>query len=169
MAPPPWVAAVDVLQGQGIGQGDERHRHQEFLKFLRRLDQAFPGETSLHLVLDTYGTHTHPRVQAWLKRHPRFLPHFVPTSSRWLNLVERWLGELTSKRVRRGSFCSVQDLEAAITEFLEAWNETPNPFVWTATVDSIQEKLTRCRQPLEQIHPGCTRPRGRKAKENLSS
>jgi len=162
-------AALEVLQGRVIGQCYERHRHQEFLKFLRHLEQEFPGQTPLHLVMDNYGTHKHPRVQAWLKRHPRFTPHFVPTSSSWLNLVERWFGELTSKRVRRGSFYSVQDLETAITEFLEAWNENPNPFVWTATVDSIQEKLNRCRQTLEQIQPGCTRPRGRKAKKNLSS
>jgi len=162
-------AALELLQGRVIGQCYERHRHQEFLKFLRRLDQEFPGETTLHLVMDNYGTHKHPRVQAWLKRHPRFTPHFVPTSSSWLNLVERWFGELTAKRVRRGSFYSVHDLESAITEFLQAWNENPKPFVWTATVDSIQEKLNRCRQTLEQIQPGCTRPRGRKAKKNLSS
>ena len=93
----------------------------------------------------------------------------MPTSSSWLNLVERWFGELTSKRVRRGCFYSVQDLEIAITEFLEAWNENPKPFVWTATVDSIQEKLNRCRQTLEQIQPGCTGPRRRKAKKKLSS
>lgn len=162
-------AALEVLQGRVIGQCYERHRHQEFLKFLRRLDQEFPGKTPLHLVMDNYGTHKHPRVQAWLQRHPRFTPHFVPTSSSWLNLVERWFGELTSKRVRRGCFYNVQDLETAITEFLEAWNENPKPFVWTATVDSIREKLNRCRQTLEQIQPGCTRPRGRKAKKNLSS
>jgi len=162
-------AALEVLQGRVIGQCYERHRHQEFLKFLRRLDQEFPGPTPLHLVMDNYGTHKHPRVQAWLKRHPRFTPHFVPTSSSWLNLVERWFGELTSKRVRRGSFYSVQDLETAITEFLEVWNQNPKPFVWTATVDSIQDKLNRCRQTLEQIQPGCTRPRGRRAKEKLSS
>jgi len=162
-------AALELLQGRVIGQCYERHRHQEFLKFLRRLDQEFPGETSLHLVMDNYGTHKHPRVQAWLKRHPRFIPHFVPTSSSWLNLVERWFGELTAKRVRRGSFYSVQDLESAIREFLEAWNENPKPFIWTATVDSIQQKLNRCRQTLEQIQPGCTRPRGRKTKKHLSS
>ena len=162
-------AALEVLQGRVVGQCYERHRHQEFLKFLRRLDQEFPGETSLHLIMDNYGTHKHPRVQAWLKRHPRFIPHFVPTASSWLNLVERWFGELTSKRLRRGCFYSVQDLKSAITEFLEAWNEKPKPFVWTATVDSIQEKLSRCRQTLEQIQPGCTRPRGRKVNKKLSS
>ena len=103
-------------------------------------------------------------VQAWLKRHPRFIPHFIPTSSSWLNLVERWFGELTAKAVRRGSFASVADLQIAITQFLEAWNENPNPFVWTATVESIQAKLSRCRQTLEQIKPGCTAPRTRKKK-----
>ena len=162
-------AALDVLQGRVIGQCYERHRHQEFLKFLRRLDQEFPGDTPLHLVMDNYGTHKHPKVHAWLTRHPRFLPHFVPTSSSWLNLIERWFGELTSKRVRRGSFGSVEDLQHAITEFLAAWNENPRPFVWTATVESIQQKLARCRQTLEQIKPGCTQPHHRKGKKQLSS
>ena len=96
-------------------------------------------------MLDNYGTHNHPTVKAWLHRHPRFVPHFVPTSASWLNLVERWFGELTSKRIRRDSFQSVDDLIAAIEEFLAVWNENPNPFVWTATVDSIVAKLARCR------------------------
>jgi transposase len=157
-------AALEVLQGKVIGECYERHRHQEFLKFLRRLDQEFPGEIRLHLVMDNYGTHKHPRVQAWMKRHPRFISHFVPTSSSWLNLVERWFGELTSKRIRRGSFGSVEDLEKAIEEFLAAWNQKPKPFVWTATVDAIVDKLSRCRQTLEKIQPGCTLPRTRKAK-----
>ena len=162
-------AALEVLQGKVVGQCYQRHRHQEFLKFLRRLDTEFPGPTPLHLVLDNYGTHKHPRVQAWLNRNPRFIPHFVPTSSSWLNLVERWFGELTSKRVRRGSFRSVADLQNAIVEFLAAWNENPKPFVWTATVESIRQKLSRCRQTLELIQPGCTQPRHRKAKKPLSS
>jgi len=157
-------AALEVLQGRVIGQCYERHRHQEFLRFLRRLDQAFPAELNLHLVMDNYGTHKHPNVRAWLKRHPRFVCHYVPTSSSWLNLVERWFAELTSKRIRRGSFASVADLKQAIAEFLAAWNENPKPFVWTATVESIVEKLSRCRQTLEQIQPGCTLPRRRKAK-----
>jgi len=157
-------AALEVLQGKVIGQCFTRHRHQEFLKFLRRLDAEFPGEITLHLVMDNYGTHKHPNVQAWLKRHPRCVPHFVPTSSSWLNLVERWFGELTVKAVRRGSFTSVADLQSAITGFLEVWNENPRPFVWTATVESIQAKLARCRQTLEQIKPGCTAPRVRKKK-----
>jgi transposase len=157
-------AALEVLEGRVVGQCFERHRNQEFLRFLRRLDQEFPGEVPLHLVMDNYGTHQHPHVQAWLKRHPRFIPHFVPTSCSWLNLVERWFRELTTQSVRRGSFTSVQALENAIGEFLAAWNENPNPFVWTATVESIQEKLSRCRQTLEQIKPGCTQPRTRKKK-----
>jgi len=157
-------AALEVLQGRVIGECFERHRHQELLRFLRRLDREFPGEIPLHLVMDNYGTHKHPRVQTWLQRHPRFVPHFVPTSSSWLNLVERWFGELTRKRIRRGSFGSVEALEKAIEEFLAAWNEKPKPFVWTATVESIVEKLSHCRQTLEKIQPGCTLPRRRKAK-----
>ena len=159
-------AALEILQGRVVGQCYERHRHQEVVRFLRRLDQQFPGEIRLHLVMDNYGTHKHPRVQTWLKRHPRFVPHFVPTSSSWLNLVERWFGELTRKRIRRGSFGSVADLQNAIEEFLQAWNENPKPFVWTATVDSIVEKLSPCRQTLEQIQPGCSLPRQRKAKKS---
>src|SRR6266404_1421942 len=133
------------------------------------VDEEIPGDIPLHLVMDNYGTHKHPRTVAWLKRHPRFISHFVPTSSSWLNLIERWFAELTSKRVRRGSFFSVDDLQRAITDFLNAWNEEPKPFVWTATVESIQAKLSRCRQTLEQIQPGCTKPRTRKRPNRLSS
>src|SRR5580704_8193345 len=157
-------AALEVLSGRVIGQCHERHRHQEFLRFLRRLDREFPGKTPLHLVMDNYGTHKHANVRNWLKRHPRFVCHFVPTSSSWLNLVERWSGELTSKRIRRDSFGSVAELKQAIDEFLAAWNEAPKPFVWTATVDSIVAKLAKCRQTLEKIEPGCTLPRRRKTK-----
>jgi transposase len=155
-------AALEVAEGKVVGQCFARHRNQEFLKFLRRLDQEFPGDVQLHLVMDNYGTHKHPNVQAWLKKHPRFVPHFVPTSSSWLNLVERWFGELTSKRIRRGVFLSVPDLVTAIEEFMDSWNNHPKPFVWTATVDSIVEKLQRCRQTLESVQPGCTAPRSRK-------
>jgi transposase len=155
-------AALEVAQGKVVGQCYARHRHQEFLKFLNRLDQEFPGEVKLHLVMDNYGTHKHPRVLAWMKRHPRFRSHFVPTSSSWLNLVERWFGELTGKRIRRGVFVSVEDLVTAIEEYMAVWNENPKPFLWTATVESIVEKLQRCRQTLETIKPGCTRPRSRK-------
>jgi transposase len=158
-------AALEIAQGKVVGQCYARHRHQEFLQFLKRLDQEFPGEVKLHLMMDNYGTHKHPRVQAWLQRHPRFVSHFIPTSSSWLNLVERWFGELTGKRVRRGVFVSVQDLIAAIDEYVAAWNQDPKPFVWTATVESIVQKLKRCRQTLEQVKPGCTLPRSRKLQE----
>ena len=151
-------AAIELLEGKVIGQCYQRHRHQEFLKFLRRLDKEFPGKIPLHLVMDNYGTHTHDNVKAWLKRHPRFVMHKIPTSSSWLNLIERWFGELTTKRIRRGAFASVPELKAAIDEFLKAWNEDPKPFVWRATVDSILDKLSGCRQTLEQIQPGCTAP-----------
>jgi hypothetical protein len=112
--------------------------------------------------MDNYGTHKHQKVREWLKRHPRFVPHFVPTSSSWLNLVERWFGHLGNKALRRGVFRSVADLQESIDAFLMAWNQDPKPFVWTATVESIQEKLTRCRQTLEKIQPGCTSPKARK-------
>ncbi|MGH7489117.1 MAG: IS630 family transposase, partial [bacterium] len=157
-------AALEVAQGKVVGQCYARHRHQEFIKFLKRLDDEFPMDLKLHVVMDNYGTHKHPSVQSWLKRHPRFIPHFIPTSSSWLNLVERWFGELTGKRIRRGVFVSVDDLKTAIDEFLAAWNEDPKPLVWTATVDSIVEKLNRCKQTLETIKPGCTQPRMRKNK-----
>ena len=162
-------AALDVLKGKVIGQCYQRHRHQEFLKFLRLLDKEFPATVSLHLVMDNYGTHKHAKVQAWLKQHPRFVQHYVPTSSSWLNLVERWFSELTNKAVRNGSFGSVPELVKAIFEYVDAWNEDPKQFVWTATVESIMEKLSRCRQTLEQIDPGCTQPVRRKSKKVLSS
>jgi transposase len=155
-------AALNVLEGKVIGQCQARHRHQEWLKFLRRLDREFPQEMTLHLVMDNYGTHTEPSVRAWLNKHSRFVCHFIPTSSSWLNLVERWFEKLSEKAIRRGSFSSVPDLEKAIEEFLAAWNETPNPFVWTATVEEIMRKIERARAKLEQIKPGCTLPRGKK-------
>ena len=162
-------AALEVAQGKVIGQCYARHRHQEFLKFLKRLDAEFPVEIKLHIVMDNYGTHKHPKVQGWLQRHPRFVPHFIPTSSSWLNLVERWFGELTGKRIRRGAFISVDDLVAAIDEYLQAWNANPKPFVWAATVESIIAKLSRCKQTLEKIQPGCTLPRSRKKRKNNTS
>jgi transposase len=157
-------AALETLQGRVVGECHGRHRHQEFLKFLRRLDQEFPGEVPLHLIMDNYGTHKHEKVRAWLKRHSRFVPHFVPTSSSWMNLVERWFGHLDDKAIRRGVFRSVSDLQSSIEAFLDAWNQNPQPYVWTATVESIQEKLNRCRRTLEQIQPGCTSPKTRKRK-----
>jgi transposase len=155
-------AALDLLEGKVIGDFHQRHRHQEFLKFMRRIDREFPGDQPLHVVMDNYGTHGHADVKAWLCKRPRFVIHYVPTSCSWLNLIERWFAELTNKRIRRDSFFSVEDLIGAIKEFLAAWNENPKPFIWTATVDSIVAKLARCRQTLEQIQPGCTAPKNRK-------
>jgi transposase len=159
-------AALDLLEGKVIGDFHKRHRHQEFLKFMRRIDREFAGEKTLHVVMDNYGTHGHAAVKAWLMKHPRFIIHYVPTSCSWLNLIERWFAELTNKRIRRDSFLSVDQLIAAINDFLAAWNENPRPFVWTATVESIVAKLARCRQTLEQIQPGCT---ARKGQKRLSS
>lgn len=148
-----------------IGQCHGRHRHQEFLKFLRQLDREFPSKVDLHLVMDNYGTHKTPEVKLWLEKHPRFKSHFIPTSSSWLNLVERWFGHLTQKVIRRGSFLSVLDLKQAIETFLQAWNTDPKPFIWTAKVEDILQKLDRARSKLEQIQPGCTQPRRRKPKK----
>jgi transposase len=155
-------AALNVLDGKVIGECHARHRHQEWLKFLRRLDREFPAELELHLVMDNYGTHKEPHVVAWLKKHRRFVCHFIPTSSSWLNLVERWFREITDKAIRRGSFVSVPDLQAAIVKFLEAWNQNPKPFIWTASVESIIKKIEKARAKLEEIKPGCTQPRGKK-------
>jgi transposase len=152
-------AALSYLDGKVIGQCSSRHRHQEFLKFLRRLDREFPGERELHLVVDNYGTHKTPAVQAWLERHPRFVPHFIPTSSSWLNLVERWFRELTQKAVRRGAFARVPELAQAIETFLAAWNEQPRAFVWTAKLEDILKKIERARAKLESLQPGSTQPR----------
>ncbi len=155
-------AALNVLDGKVIGECHARHRHQEWLKFLRRLDREFPQDVQLHLVMDNYGTHKEPHVKAWLKKHPRFVCHFVPTSSSWLNLVERWFRELSEKAIRRGSFASVPDLKEAIEEFMQAWNQNPKPFIWTATVGDIIKKIDRARAKVEQIKPGSTLPRGKK-------
>ena len=162
-------AALSMLDGTVIGDCMPRHRHQEFIRFLKKIDGESPAGLDLHLIVDNYGTHKHPKVRDWLQRHPRFVPHFIPTSSSWLNLVERWFGELTGKRIRRGTFVSVTDLIAAIEEYQATWNENPRPFLWTATVESIVGKLARCRQTLEKIQPGCTLNRSPKARKNNSS
>jgi transposase len=145
-------AALNVLEGKVIGQCHARHRHQEFLKFLRRLDREFPKKMDLHLVLDNYSTHKHPKVRTWLEKHPRFKPHFIPTSSSWLNLIERWFREITQRRIRRGVFHSVHDLIRAIEDYLASHNEQPKPFVWTATVESILRKVSKCKAIMETLH-----------------
>jgi transposase len=141
-------AALNTLNGKVIGQCLPRHRHQEFLKFLRKLDREFPKNLELHLILDNYQTHKHPNVQAWLAKHPRFHLHFTPTSSSWLNLVERWFSELTNKAIRRGVFQSVPDLIDAIEDYLATYNNDPTPFIWTASANTILEKITRARAAL---------------------
>src|SRR6266545_2400956 len=144
-------AALDVLTGKVIGQCLPRHRHGEFLRFLRTIDRQVPKNLQVHLIVDNYGTHTHDNVKAWLAKHPRFHLHFTPTSSSWLNLVERWFRELTYKAIRRGVFRSVPELIAAIDEYLQAHNDDPKPFVWTATAESILDKVRRGRVTLEQV------------------
>jgi len=145
-------AALNVLEGTVIGTCYPRHRHQEFLKFLRKVDRETPRSPDIHLILDNYGTHTHPRVEEWLRKHPRFHLHFTPTSSSWLNLIERWFAELTRKRIRRGVFQSVPNLIAAIEEFIRINNQQPQPFVWTKRVDQILEKLKHCKAVIETLH-----------------
>ena len=145
-------AALDVLTGTVIGECHGRHRHQEFLKFLRRLDRAFPREIALHIILDNYGTHKHPTVRKWLRAHPRFTLHFTPTSASWLNLVESWFSQLTRQRLRRGVFCSVPDLVAAIDDYLAQHNADPTPFVWATSVDAIVKKVKKCKTILETDH-----------------
>jgi len=134
-------AALDILSGQVVGRCTARHRHQEFLSFLRKLDREFPKSLDLHVVLDNSSAHSHPKVRRWLAAHPRFRLHFVPTSSSWLNMVEGVFSELTKKRLRRGVFASVDDLVKAIFDYLEHRNRDPQPFVWTASVESILAKL----------------------------
>jgi transposase len=141
-------AALSMLDGRVVGQCLPRHRHQEFLRFLRTLDREFPADLELHLIVDNYRTHKHDNVNAWLEKHPRFTLHFIPTSSSWLNLVERWLRELTDKAIRRGVFHSVPDLIAAIEQYLAAHNADATPFIWTASVESILEKIARARAAL---------------------
>ena len=144
-------AALDVLTGTVIGQCLPKHRNTEFLKFLRTIDKQVPKGLEIHMILDNHGTHKHPNVQAWLGKHPRFHLHFTPTSSSWLNLVERWFRDLTGKAIRRGVFRSVPDLIAAIEAYLEANNNDPRPFVWTATAEQILEKVRRGRVTLSRI------------------
>ena len=144
-------AALSLLSGRLIGTCLPRHRHQEFLKFLRLLDQHTPPDLDLHLILDNYATHKHPNVRRWLKRHPRFHLHFTPTSSSWLNLVERWFREITDKRIRRGVFRSVKELIAAIDDYIAQHNQDPQSFTWTAKAETILEKVRRARTVLDKM------------------
>lgn len=134
-------AALDLATGQVIGQHQRRHRHQEFLRFLRTIDANTPSELDLHLICDNYATHKTPAVRMWLAAHPRFHLHFTPTSGSWLNLVERWFAELTNRKLRRSTHHSVNELEADVTAWIKAWNDDPKPFVWTKTADEILTNL----------------------------
>ena len=144
-------AALNVLTGVVIGECLKRHRHGEFLKFLRKIDREVPTGLAVHMILDNYATHKHPNVVAWLEKHPRFHLHFTPTSSSWLNLVERFFGKLTDKAIRRAIFKSVPDLIAAIEAYLKATNDNLQPFKWTATAEQILEKARRARVTLDAI------------------
>jgi transposase len=136
-------AALDVASGTVISQVHRRHRHQEFLKFLRAIDRNVPAELDVHLICDNYGTHKTPEIKRWLVRHPRFQLHLTPTYSSWLNLVERWFAELTTRKLRRSAHRSVAELEADINAWTAAWNDDPKPFVWTKTADQILDNLAK--------------------------
>jgi transposase len=145
-------AALSMLDGKVIGDCMPRHRHQEFIRFLKKIDVEISPELALHLIVDNYGTHTHPRVKSWLRRHPRVHLHFIPTSSSWLNVVERWFRELSDKRIRRGSFKNVRELIAAIKDYLDSHNQHPRVFVWTASVEHILTKVAKCKEALDSLH-----------------
>ena len=136
-------AALDMATGEIISSLHRRHRHQEFLRFLKKIDTQVPAGLDVHLICDNYGTHKTPEIKKWLIRHPRFRLHFTPTSSSWLNVVERWFAELANRKLRRSAHNSVQDLEADILAWIDAWNDDPKPFVWTKTADEILENIAR--------------------------
>jgi transposase len=139
-------AALSLLDVKVIGECLPRHRSREFIRFLRTVDRETPAELDLHLIVDNSSTHKSPPVQRWLTRHPRVHLHFIPTSSSWCNMVQRWFGEITQKRIRRGTFHSVQELVAAITEYLRQYNQAPTRFVWTKDADMILGKIRRCKE-----------------------
>jgi len=143
-------AALNVADGTLIGQCQDRHRHQEWLKFLQQVDAETPGDRELHLILDNYATHKHPKVKKWLARHPRFHLHFTPTSASWLNMVERFFRDLTVNRLRRGVFHSVPELVAALDKYMAHHNREPKPFIWTAKANDILAKVARARKKLSR-------------------
>ena len=145
-------AALNMLDGRVIGQCMPRHRHCEFLRFLKTIDRQTPVDLDLHLIVDNYATHKTEAVKGWLKRHKRFHLHFTPTSASWLNMVERFFAEITRQRIRRGAFTSVAELKKAIMEYLENHNAAPKPFVWTKSADQILKKVARAKQALESKH-----------------
>jgi transposase len=145
-------AALDVVEGRVIGRCMQRHRHQEFLRFLNTIEAAVPAGKLVYVILDNYGAHKHPKVMAWLERHPRFVFHFTPTSCSWLNAVEGFFATLTKRRLKRGVFRSIVELQAAINRFIAETNDDPKPFVWTADPDRIVAAAKRGHQALESLH-----------------
>jgi len=144
-------AALELSEGRLIGTCMKKHRHQEWLKFLRQIDRETPQDKDLHLIVDNYATHKHANVKKWLKKHPRFHIHFTPTSSSWLNLVERWFGEITDKRIRRGVFKSEQDLIDAIMSYIQNHNDNPKTYTWTVKAEDILKKVRRARAVLDKM------------------
>ena len=145
-------AALDVATGNVLQDCMPHHRHQEFLKFMRQMERSVASDLAIHVILDNYATHKHPKVKRWLARHRRVHFHFTPTSASWLNLVERFFSELTERRIRRLAVTSVDQLIAAITEYIERRNEHPTPFVWTATVQQILKKVNKANETLATLH-----------------
>ena len=145
-------AALSMLDGKVIGDCMPRHRHHEFIRFLKKIDKETPFGFDLHLIVDNYCTHKHPQVKSWLKSHPRFYLHFTPTSASWVNLVERFFREITDKRIRRGSFQNVSALIKAIKDYLDNHNQNPQVFVWSAPVERILEKISKCKEALDAAH-----------------
>lgn len=144
-------AALNVLSGEVIGECKQKHRHQEFLSFMKTVERMTPAGKELHVIVDNYATHKHEKVRSWLKRNKRVTMHFIPTSSSWLNLVERFFGLITEKQIRRGAFSSVKDLEEKIMQFIDQHNKTAKPFVWTKPVAAILEKIDRAREALANV------------------
>lgn len=144
-------AAIELAEGKVIADCMPRHRHQEWIKFLKQIDASTPPDLDLHLIVDNYATHKHPNVLKWLKKHPRFHLHFTPTSSSWLNVIERWFRDITHNRIRNGVFRSVQELEQAIRDYIDHHNAHPKSFVWTKKAEDILEKVARARKALDKI------------------
>ncbi len=142
-------AAIDMLEGKVISSCMPRHRHQEWIKFLNQIDRETPADLDIHLIVDNYATHKHPKVKAWIKRHRRFHVHFIPTSSSWLNVIERFFRDLDAKRLRRGVFQSVPELMDAVMSYVKSHNNDPSPFVWSKTAEQIIEKVGRARRALD--------------------
>ena len=145
-------AALNVLDGTVIGRNMQRHRHQEFIRFLNAIEAQVPVGKVVHVILDNYAAHKHPKVRAWLHRHPRFTFHFVPTSCSWLNAVEGFFAKLSKRRLKRGVFRSVYELQIAINRFVEETNQMPKPFTWTADPDTIIAAVRRGHQALDSVH-----------------